>query len=84
MSAPAHLVPGVDHFGNPRVDVQEFRWVEEVVSQCQRVPQSKMDLADAMSSRLLWLRRNGLLELNAEFVGLQRQGWPERQPALAF
>jgi hypothetical protein len=68
VSAPAHLVPGVDHFGNPCVEVREFRWVEEVVSQCQRTPQGKQDLADAMSAGLIWLRRNNFLELTAEHV----------------
>jgi hypothetical protein len=77
VSAPAHLVPGVDHFGNPCVQVHEFQWVEAVVSQMQRVPQGKQDLADATSMGLIFLRRNGFLELNAEFIKneLQTRTW---------
>jgi phage terminase large subunit-like protein len=75
--SPANLIKTFDKFGREKVDVREFQWVEEVVRQCNRTPRGKQDLADCMSSGLLWLRDNGFLELEHEFIKaeLERKAW---------
>jgi len=51
-----------------------------VVRQCNRTPRGKQDLADSVSSGLLWLTDNGLLQLEHEFVQaeLERKAWKPR------
>ena len=75
--SPANLIKNFDKLGRETVDVREFQWVEEVVRQCNRTLRGKQDLADCVSSGLLWLRDNGFLELEHEFIKaeLERKAW---------
>ena len=65
--APANLVKTFDSNGREQVELTEFKWVEEVMTQAQRMS-GKMDLADALSMGLIWLRTAGLLTLTPEFI----------------
>jgi len=78
--SPANLIKNFDKLGRETVDVREFQWVEEVVRQCNRTLRGKQDLADCVSSGLLWLRDNGFLELEHEFIKaeLERKAWKPR------
>jgi hypothetical protein len=61
--SPANLVRTPDG----GVELTEFKWVEEIVAQAQRM-RGKMDLADALSMGLIWMRTHGLLLLQPEFI----------------
>ena len=71
--SPANLVRTPDG----GVELTEFKWVEEIVAQCQRCPRGKQDLADAMSMGLIWLRKFNMLQLQPEFIQseLDRRAW---------
>jgi hypothetical protein len=71
--SPANLVRTPDG----GVELTEFKWVEEIVAQCQRCPRGKQDLCDATSMGLIWLRKFGFLQLQPEFIQseLDRRAW---------
>ena len=71
--SPANLVRTPDG----GAELTEFKWVEEIVAQCQRCPRGKQDLADAMSMGLIWLRKFNMLQLQPEFIQseLDRRAW---------
>jgi hypothetical protein len=75
--SPANLVRTPDG----GVELTEFKWVEEIVAQCQRCPRGKQDLADAMSMGLIWLRKFNMLQLQPEFISaeLERRAWKPAQ-----
>jgi hypothetical protein len=65
---PANLVRTLDEHGREQVDVREFAWFQEIVNECERTPRGKQDLADCISSGLLYLRNNNFISLTPEFV----------------
>jgi phage terminase large subunit-like protein len=77
VSIPANLVKEYDANVRERVDVREFQWCVELMSQCERTPRGRQDLADAFSSGMLYLRDAGLLAMTPEFVQqeLERRAW---------
>ena len=77
VSAPANLTRELDKFGRETVRVGEFTWVNNVIDQCTRTPRGKQDCADCVSMGLLYLRSNGFLELQDEFIKseLERKTW---------
>jgi phage terminase large subunit-like protein len=68
--APANCMVRIDPSDRRQyVDIQEFQWVELVRSEVARVPHSRHDdLADCVSSGLIWLRENHFLPLTQEFI----------------
>jgi hypothetical protein len=81
---PSNLIRTVDRFGREQVDVREFMWFAEVMNECVRTPRGKQDLADATSQGLAWLRTNGFLELQPEFVKrqIEERAWKPKPGAI--
>jgi len=77
VSLPANLVRERDKYGRETVDVREFTWCVELMSQCERTPRGRQDIGDAFSAGMLYLRDNGLLAMTPEFVQqeLERRAW---------
>jgi hypothetical protein len=81
VSVPANLVKEYDENGGERVDVREFQWATELMSQCERTPRGRQDMADAFSQALISLRDWGLVSMTPEFVKeeLERRVWKPAQ-----
>jgi phage terminase large subunit-like protein len=70
--APARCILTTDNQGNERVEVSEFEWVREVISEVASLPKGTHDdYVDCLTIGLITLREEGLLTLNDEFVRQQ-------------
>jgi len=80
---PANLIIAQDRWGREYVDIQDFIWVDTVLTEVNEAPNGRHDdLADCLSMSCIFLRENGFLQLTKEFVedSLRQRAWrPQRE-----
>lgn len=67
--APGKYSQKFDQAGTPYLDVDEFEWFQDLVSEVESVPRGAHDdYADALTQALLVLRNDGYLALTQEYI----------------